>query len=753
MVQLPKFEVTERGINPYQAAQALSASRVAMDIQDIPQTVSVVTADFIKDTLSPRMLDAAKYVTPVIENTLPFGGDRYTIRGFQVSHEFIDGTEISGFGGYSMSIPTYNIDRLEVIKGPNAILVPGGNPGGQINPITKAPFGKDATTIGLSLAQYYGNDVNIDVNRTLGTKYQMAFRTVAAYWRNDYYIKNQYRNGYLFAPSFSMQLSPDHKLIIKSEIVENRETNGVGVPIDPSIGSDGYAKIARCLPRNWSFADGTSDTRHRGTQRASAELLSTLSDHITSRLYLMADHVRRYDIGSGGAALSNYGSRNPYTGLWEPGVTWTTSTNSTTGVVTVTKSVDGIPDPSTWVFTRNVGHEDIEYNELHLKNDYAAKFETPLFKSTTLVGYAANSVKVHRKSYPSASRPSVAASALSSITYPAWAYPEITAGSSTSGNGLDLTGLLNELQTFTYQNLSFWKDRIQLSGGVSRYFGDLSRTDTTMTSVVSTLPTMPDYNLTCNATSFGIVVKPVKNVSLFFSRNTTGGTMPDSMSAGSYASTLKLSQGFQKEYGVKTNWLGGRLTASFAYFKIAQQNVSVTNSDYYTLLAQGKVAEAAALPPLYVDETCKGWEFETTYSFNKNLSVVANYSKYKVRQPRTEVRLRGVPDEDWALYTEYKFTDGALKGFGVDVGADYKGDVAGDNATGYTALGVPNQPSFMVKGRTLLNLGFSYKIKQWGFRFMIANLTDEDYILAAGSRSSVIVGDPRNVKGSITYSF
>jgi len=41
------------------AAKGAKASAVAMDIADIPQTVSVVTSDFIKDTMSQRMLDAA----------------------------------------------------------------------------------------------------------------------------------------------------------------------------------------------------------------------------------------------------------------------------------------------------------------------------------------------------------------------------------------------------------------------------------------------------------------------------------------------------------------------------------------------------------------------------------------------------------------------------------------------------------------------------------------------------------------------
>src|SRR4051812_1733080 len=54
---LPAFVITETAANPYLSSQALSASRVAMDIQDIPQTISVVTSDFITDSMSYRLLD------------------------------------------------------------------------------------------------------------------------------------------------------------------------------------------------------------------------------------------------------------------------------------------------------------------------------------------------------------------------------------------------------------------------------------------------------------------------------------------------------------------------------------------------------------------------------------------------------------------------------------------------------------------------------------------------------------------------
>ncbi|MGA2444361.1 MAG: TonB-dependent receptor plug domain-containing protein [Opitutaceae bacterium] len=787
VIELPKFVITENPLNPYQSQQALSATRVAMAIQDVPQTISVVPGALIQDSMSFKMSDAAKYVTPVVESTLPFGGDRYMIRGFQVSNEFIDGSVISGSSGYSMSIPTNNIDRIEVIKGPNVILVPGGSPGGVMNPITKAPMPRDAESLTLDLAQYLGNDVGFDINRVLNEKDHMAVRLVATYWRNTgMYIKNMFRNGYEISPSFSVELSPTEKLTLKADFLQNRETNMGGLPIDPSIGSNQTAVIARGLPLDWSFGN-QDDCRHRSTERVSAELDSTFGDHVSSRLYAMGDHVRRIDVGGTNDAITNIGggSRNPLTGMYEPGVTWTTTTNAD-GTVTPHSTAVAVNDPSAWIYTHNVTRVDLEYAEAHVKNDYAAKFETSWLKSTTLAGIAADFSKVHYKSWAAATRPSVTNATLGSITYPPYQFPAIVPAnmnllSPTSVQvGGNITSKQSTLQGFIFETLSAFNDHVQLSGGLSRYYGILSRADNTLTSLNSAiLLAAPTYNLVTNAKSIGIVVKPIKQISLFASRNTTGGAMPGELSPGTYledtttfgpdanhASATKVlafrpSSGGQDEFGVKTATLDGTFTASFAYFKISQQNYSVPNSEYYTLVAQGNSAAANLLQnPLYLDLNAKGWEFETTYSLGKNLSILGNYTSFKERQPITNVRVRAVPDHAGAIYLDYRFTDGVLKGFGANVGVDYKSDVAGENITGYTTTApiqgvgfVPQQPSFLVAGRTLINVGFSYRQPAWTVRVMIANALDKEYILAAGSRTSAIVGDPRAWKVSLTYNF
>ena len=585
-------------------------------------------------------------------------------------------------------------------------------------------------------------------------------RLVYGLWRTDYYIHGQYRNGYELAPSFSYQLSPAHKLTLKADFVQNRETNLGGLPIDPAIGSNQYAQIPRGLPRDWQFGNKT-DTRHRSTERASAELLSTLSDHVTSRLYFMADHIRRYDIGGTSAGLTGGGggSRNPYTGLYEPGVNWNTAAfNAAAGVTLVGASVP-VTDPSTWIYVRNVGKNDLEYTEAHFKNDYAFLWETSQFKSTTIAGLTANTSKVRwRTPAAGASRPAVPANNLASITYPGYSFPPILPGFTSAGLGTDRTGKQDDLQAFVYETLGVWDNRIQVSGGVSRFFGTLARTDNTGTAVAAAFPTAPAYNLTNNATSFGVVYKPIKEVSLFFSRNTTGSTMPGSLNAGVTDPNQKFATGGQKEYGVKTSFWDGRLTTSLAYFDIAQKNTSVTNSEFFRLQALG-LPTTDQPQFLLFDLTSKGWEFEGTYSVAKNFTLIGNISSVKIRQPITNVRLRGVPDRSFGLFADYRFTEGPLAGFGINIGLDQKSDVAGENASGYTTTRplptgpafVPVQPSFLVEGRTLANLGLTYRQKTWSASVTVLNALNKEYIQAAGSRGAVTVGTPRDLKASVTY--
>lgn len=105
---------------------------------------------------------------------------------------------------------------------------------------------------------------------------------------------------------------------------------------------------------------------------------------------------------------------------------------------------------------------------------------------------------------------------------------------------------------FVYENLGLLDDRILLSGGVSRFFGDLVRTDT---NGIPPAITFPSYDLSTTAKNVEGGVGKVKGVSVFYGYNTTGGTMPSSLNPGTYGPTFRAASGTQIEYGVSSRCL------------------------------------------------------------------------------------------------------------------------------------------------------------------------------------------------------
>jgi iron complex outermembrane receptor protein len=96
-----------------------------------------------------------------------------------------------------------------------------------------------------------------------------------------------------------------------------------------------------------------------------------------------------------------------------------------------------------------------------------------------------------------------------------------------------------------------------------------------------------------------------------------------------------------------------------------------------------------------------------------------------------------------------------LKGLGASIGVDYRGRCPGstsENIAGETLAtpaGVPNQPSFYIAPRTLVQAGVHYRGKRWNLTLMVHNLTNRDYIRAVVNRLSMEPGEPRNISASV----
>ena len=161
---LPAVSVSGSADAGYLRASSSSANRSATAWRDTAQAVSVVTAELIRDQDMRTMADAMRYMPGV--GTAAGEGNRDTavFRGNSSTSDFyLDGMrdDVQYYRDF------YNIERVEAVKGPNAMVFGRGG-GGIINRATKQPQWQDKGEAALSLGAWRSRRATADVERVLG---------------------------------------------------------------------------------------------------------------------------------------------------------------------------------------------------------------------------------------------------------------------------------------------------------------------------------------------------------------------------------------------------------------------------------------------------------------------------------------------------------------------------------------------------------------------------------------------------------
>jgi catecholate siderophore receptor len=158
---------------------SLTSPRFTEPLRDIPQTITVVPASVIEAQGATTLRDVLRNVTGISiqagEGGVP-AGDNLSIRGFSARTDlFIDG--VRDAGGYTRD--PFNVEQVEVVKGPSSAIAGRGSTGGAINMATKTPHraATRALSIGVGSADYKRS--TLDVNQPVGER---AAVRLAAMW-------------------------------------------------------------------------------------------------------------------------------------------------------------------------------------------------------------------------------------------------------------------------------------------------------------------------------------------------------------------------------------------------------------------------------------------------------------------------------------------------------------------------------------------------------------------------------------------
>jgi catecholate siderophore receptor len=215
--------VVDRG--GYQAGAIGSATRTTTLLRDVPQAVTVATRELMKDQLMSSMADVVRYVPGVTTHQGENNRDQVIIRGNNSSADFFVNGVRDDVQYYR---DLYNLERVEALKGPNAMTFGRGGGGGVINRVTKEAGFTPLQEITLQGGSFGDRRVSGDLGRPLsGT---VAVRLNAMYEGADSFRNSVEMERYGVSPTLTFAPSPKTKVTLAYEHLHDTRVADRGIP-------------------------------------------------------------------------------------------------------------------------------------------------------------------------------------------------------------------------------------------------------------------------------------------------------------------------------------------------------------------------------------------------------------------------------------------------------------------------------------------------------------------------------------------
>jgi len=729
LMSIPEFTVHAAKGNPYSLVDAISAARTSALLADTPASLSIVSTQFLTDINAGSILDATRYFSGLSAGRgAGIGGiyDRHVIRGFESDGRTIDNFQTT----YQVNVDPVFIDRIEVVKGPNAILAPTGNPGGSINVISKSPQFAAENSVSVQVGTFDAQKFSFDSTGPLpffkGDK--LAYRIIGSFQDTNSFLPGKIKS-FNIETALTWKISPTSEFTIKyfgsdwteSGAVGAANTWGIGVDPTLAAGATLYTQPPAALGFTYDGKNGVADwsTRKDRVNMVAAQYTVALGQHINMRFaanWFNSNFVQDQGLPSvPNIAANRY---NPYTGEVTPNQTW--ALNKVSGVYEPTTSVLWNPT----AIKRTATYVTSPDQNTQIQNDFAGNFNAGPVTIAPLVGWSSTTQLRFPYVTKTATLPTINLFAPDDNP----AKPDMSAYTLGAKNSIHNW----QGQAYAFLRLGAFDNRLLVSGGFARIWLD-NRSSDLKGGTFSSLKDNTDTYLA------GLLYKVLPQLSIYtsYSTNATGVL---------YNGQPLWRTGSQTEWGVKSDFFRQRLSLTLAHFQIAQNNLTTANPAF-------NVDPINNPAFLLSGQTNHGYEFEIKGGLTKDLSIVGSYTTQHLRDAFGR-QPRNIPDKTAGLFLHYAVPGTFAKGLGVFGGFTYQGISAGETpAASATALGVIEQVGFYIPAFTVYNIGASYTWNKVSFNLTVDNVFDKKGFWQAAGRGSVPPIPGTNVRLTTTYRF
>ena len=251
--EIEKVTVTGSYLEGYNAHSASGASRMELAIEDIPQSVSVITNAQLQDFQLTDINLALDTATGVNVERIETDRTYYTARGFDITNFQIDGIGLPLTSGNNHAgDDTAVYDRIEVIRGANGLMTGVGNPSATVNYIRKRPAAENNLEVKGTLGSHALNRIEADGSYQFNETF--SARAVLVNQDQDSYLDRYKRKNQLAYIFVNANLSEDTQLSFSHSYNNSDATGNLwgALPLYYTDGSATDYDRGTSTAANWS---------------------------------------------------------------------------------------------------------------------------------------------------------------------------------------------------------------------------------------------------------------------------------------------------------------------------------------------------------------------------------------------------------------------------------------------------------------------------------------------------------------------
>lgn len=295
------------GTSGYYSNSTATATKTNTPLINIPQSVNVITKDFVKDSGAQQLTDVTRYVPGVAIHQGEGNRDELVIRGVDSSANFF----VNGFrDDVQYFRDLYNTQSIEIIKGPSALTFGRGAGGGLVNRTLKEADGQRIYEATAQSGSYGDRRISLDAGQAVSQDF--AVRMNAFYEGSDTFRNYGKLERYGINPTVGWNVNDTTKVKLSYEYYHDERTNDRGNPSQaiPGVagGSNRFNPAAPFAPNGdltAFFGSPTYNVAASDVQTTMARIEHDFENGLTVKNQtLYADYNRHYQNIYPGSAVN-----------------------------------------------------------------------------------------------------------------------------------------------------------------------------------------------------------------------------------------------------------------------------------------------------------------------------------------------------------------------------------------------------------------------------------------------------------------